>query len=182
MQEGTRNERVVILIASYLIGFITAYIAFGVVQLEDSVKFVYVPVTNTASVIESQPTAVTATETSIQITQEGLVVTEDGVETLLSARAQSDLSEPVEGLYTELAHFSLAPAKDFVYFCEIPVASAVSCKPFVYSIADKIVYPVTLNGDRVAFDSEKAIVEWTADGQLLIDEHFSPTATRPWEL
>ena len=51
--EGTRNERVIMVMAAYVIGFTTAFIAFGLNQMEESVHLVYVantPATQSAVV------------------------------------------------------------------------------------------------------------------------------------
>lgn len=177
--EGTRNERVGILIASYVIGFITAYIAFGVIQLEDSVEFVYVPVHSTAAVIESQVAPVVA-ETTLEETDLGLLLFKDGTETYLSARVSEDGT--ADGHYVALAEYSLSLDESYVYFCEVGDVESESCVPFVYSIEEDLVYPVTIDGDRVAFKAEGHAAIWTKEGQLLVDSYLSKDPVQPWSL
>lgn len=177
--EGTRNERVGILIASYVIGFITAYIAFGVIQLEKSVEFVYVPVHSTAAVIESQSDVVT-TKTTLTETDLGLLLSKDGVDTYLSARSTKESA--TDGYHEALAEYALSLDEKFVYFCEMPTVDSESCVPFVYSTETETVYPVTIDNQRVAFAANNHAALWTKEGHLIIESYFSEDPTRPWSL
>ena len=78
--EGTRNERVAILLTAYFIGFVTAYIAFGVTQLEDKIKYVSAPAIQNAAVIQAQ-----TTNALLTIDSHGLSVVVNGEVRLLSA-------------------------------------------------------------------------------------------------
>lgn len=166
--EGTRNERVAILLTSYLIGFITAYIAFGVVQLEESVKFVQLPDQNMASIIAAREEVLTTQSVYIAVDKEGLVLIKDGERILLSSNTQGNSNEfLLEGQHVAISDYSLSNNKEYVYFCELPSSDLDSCRPYIYSIAETIVYPVTVNGERVAFDAEGQEVSWSEDGELI---------------
>jgi len=168
--EGTRNERVAILLASYLIGFITAYIAFGVVQLEDSVKFVQVPNQNMASVIQARQEASSNENIFLAVDHDGLILIKDNERTLLSANVEEDIAVSFkDGAHVAISSYALSDDKKNVYFCELPSTDSDSCRPYIYSIQDDIVYPVTVDGERVAFAAVDHEVSWSEDGELIID-------------
>jgi len=165
--EGTRNERVAILITAYIIGFITAYIAFGVVQLDDANTFAQVTSQNAASVIQSQ-----AVESNvfIGVDAEGLFLTTDSGRTLLSATVSEDNSGYFQdGAHVAISNYELSADNAYVYFCELPSAGSESCRPYIYSLAEEVVYPVLVNGERVAFDAKSNSVSWSAGGELIVE-------------
>ncbi len=168
--EGTRNERVAILLASYVIGFVTAYIAFGVVQLSNTVELVTIASQNTASAIMAERQANRNSATFIAMDKEGLVVIKDNKRTLLSATIDAqDNTFLDEGAHVAITDYSLSPDKKSVYFCELPATDVDSCRPYIYSITDDVVYPVTVDGEPVAFDATKQSVSWSEVGELIIN-------------
>ena len=168
MIEGTRNERVAILLASYIIGFITAYIAFGVVQLEDHVDFAQVSNQHMASVIASREQS-SVSNAFIATDKEGLILIHNGERTLLSAvETASTDSLLQDGVHVAISDYSLSPDQSHVYFCEIPFAESDSCRPYLYSIDDGVVYPVEIQGERVAFATVGQEVTWSEDGALIV--------------
>lgn len=167
--EGTRNERVTVLIISYIIGFITAYIAFGLSQLEE--KFVYVPIdaAQTASVIDASSAIssnVTETEAVPAITKEGLVVVKNGEVRVVSASRPAADTILEDGFHVAIADYQMAPNEEYLYFCEVPSVDTDSCKPFIYDITEDAVYPVRLDGERVAFEAGGDDVYWNEDNTL----------------
>ena len=161
--EGTRNERVAILLIAYVIGFITAYIAFGVIQLEDSVKFS----NQSASVISAQRQTVDVTSVFVALDKEGLVLIKNDERTLLSITDEGALLS--DGVHTSILEYALSPDKSQVYFCELPSDDSKSCRPYIYSIVDEVVYPVTIKGERVAFEAKNHTVAWSEEGELIIE-------------
>ncbi|MFT5849831.1 MAG: hypothetical protein ACI9H6_000654 [Patiriisocius sp.] len=172
--EGTRNERVAILLASYFIGFVTAYIAFGVTQLEDNFKFVATPAVQTATVIQAPAVApVPAAEQGVRIINDadGLSVVVDGEVTLLSVRvADRSDAEMAQGEHVAIAAHAVAPDMHQVYFCEVLYTGADSCLPSIYSLETEMLYPVTVDGQPVAFSSTKASSAWDANGARTVDQ------------
>lgn len=165
--EGTRHERVVMVLAAYVIGFTTAFIAFGITQIEDSVNFVYVPApAQTASVVAATEAASpTVGEVEARLTNEGLVYAQNGAEVLVSAYGQ-DAS--MDGVHQSVFEFSLSLDKRFLYFCEVPTADVEACKPFVYVAALDTVYPVTEGGERIALPLTATELTWDASGLVAI--------------
>lgn len=148
--EGSRHERVVGVLSAYIIGFTTAFIAFGVSEMSPTVKFVEVPTqASTAAVINAvaEPEATVPAALAVGVTEEGLEVVRDGVPTLVSAYV-GDGGE--DGMHHSIYEYILSPEQDALYFCEVPTASAEACKPFVMDLMTDIVYPLTAAGERIA--------------------------------
>ena len=164
--EGTRHERVIVLITAYIIGFITAYIAFGVIKVQE---FDYSSFTNQSSaVITSQKQDDQHHEVFVAEDAEGLVVIKNNKRTLISVKNNGDLP-PEEGTYISVV-YKISPDQEKIYFCEQPLEESDTCRPYIYSIEDNITYPVTINGERVAFSINDHSVEWSEEGELLIGE------------
>ena len=168
--EGTRSERVAILLVSYVIGFITAYIAFGVTQLSNTVELATIANQSTASAIMAERQAQRNSIAFIAMDKEGLVLIKDNKRTLLSATVDTqDSTFLEEGAHVAIVDYSLSPDKKSVYFCELPASDVDSCRPYIYSITDDVVYPVEVNGERVAFDAETQSISWSDAGELIIN-------------
>lgn len=167
--DGTRNERVAILITSYVIGFITAYIAFGVVQLDKAVQIVEIPSSQVASVITSQKYS-SPSATYIAMDNEGLVVIQNNQRTLLSVTdtIDSELSF-TDGVHYAISDYKLSPDKTYIYFCEVPSAESDSCRPYTYSVENEEMYPVLVNGERVAFSASDQGVSWSSNNVLIVE-------------
>lgn len=165
--EGSRHERVAIVATAYVIGFITAFIAFGINQFENNVEFVYVPTNGTAAVADAVGVPKVGTTA---LTENGLVYIAGSDETLLSAHAGVGETELSDGVYTAMVQHEVSPDGAFVYFCEVPVDGAESCKPFIYSVAKKVVYPLTAQGDRIALNTTKQNLMWSETGLQSIGE------------
>lgn len=162
--EGTRNERVIILTVSYIIGLITAYIAFGVTQLETTFKYVYIPASNTAAVIAAN-TSAPQTEGVVAETKDGLVYIKDNATYLLSNLAPEKQAILSDGHHVAIADYSVSPDHSQVYFCEIASADLDLCRPYLYDVASDSVSPLTEDGKRIAFDTNQSVT-WDETGEL----------------
>ncbi len=174
--EGTQYERAVTVLASYIIGFVTAFIAFGVTQLDTEVKFVAAPkatqsaavvtATNAAPAAAVVPTApAAAAEAVVMETEVGLVYVANGVETLLSL---FDAAGGTDGIHAAITQYELSPDGQFVYFCEQGSLESAACTPFLYDVTSEVVYPLTQGGARIALDAEVAQLNWSANGLLSV--------------
>jgi len=174
--EGTRNEKVVILIAAYVIGFVTAYIAFGVTQLQRDVQLVQVPVVHTASVSD----AATNDATRLTVSNEGLVLIAKSDETLLSLRVEDN--SDMDGAHVALTDYSMSHNEEYAYFCEESTFNTETCKPFVYSVANNIVYPVKVNDEKTMFEVSGQKASWSPEGNLVTPLGTSQDPNSPWKL
>ena len=172
MEKG-KHERVGIVVVAYIIGFTTAYIAFGVNQLGLSTAIN--SVASSASVVQSQLNQVSAS-----VTPAGLVATINGEPVTLSATMADPASGVLpEGYNVAITDFALSPNNKYVYYCERPSMEVDSCRPYVYSIADRGAHPLTQNGARVAFAIDAPAAHWNADGSLTANGATSKG--QPWQ-
>lgn len=134
--EGTRNEKALLVLSSYVIGFTTAYIAYGITyatfpdELEQASQMMTAAVVETV-ITESSP------EVQIKLVADELSVIVSGQSKLISVSA---------------ADASLSPAGDVVYFCE--AVSQDACVSMQYSIAEDVIRPmdVGVSVDAVAVE------------------------------
>jgi|GEM_PF-866035 len=168
MIEGTRHERAALVTTAYVIGFITAFIGFGVSYLSVDTG---VPVaTQPASVVMTTETESTSSATptvSLEQTADGLFLNTDEGVTLLASFTSGDVAT-TDGEYVALAATDVSPNGSYAYFCEVPSVSSDNCAPYVYNVMTERVYPVTINGNRVAFSAEPHTVIWAETGPLSI--------------
>ncbi len=161
MLEGTRNERVVILIISYVIGFITAYVAFGVIEISQSID-----ITHQSSTVINTQHQDNVTDVFVKKNTYGLFVIKDNEYILLSVTDAENAS--IEGAHVDIIQYLLSPDKTQIYFCELPYIDSSTCRPYIYSINDAIVRPVLLSGERVDFRVLNHSVSWSQYNELII--------------
>ncbi len=193
--ESTRHERAATVVASYVIGFTTAFIFASQVTTMIPDPFTSLPTNNTASVaaaipapavVESEIVApVVAMAGDLTYKEGKLVYTSTDGEHLLSFNPEtSDLNVDVAALtqgyhYGTLA-YSTSKDGSFVFFCEQQAETSDACVAYVYDTnADRIFQvseagaPVTLSGVQA-----KAAI-WTAVG-LKVGTSYSVNASAPW--
>ena len=148
--EGTRHERVALVVAAYVIGFITAFIAFGIGGQKDvEMKNKQAGIHNAAAqtiVSEQNPV-------SVGIGEDGLFVITDTGERMLSASQQSlnaslISSAGVPGMYYSIIDAEASHNGVHVYFCEQLTADSETCDPYVYSLQTDLIYPVKIDGEK----------------------------------
>lgn len=183
--ENTRHDRAIIIAASYVIGFVSAYIGFGLEQTPQAPVVQPVQVATEVFVEPVNPV------TSLAVEPEGLVLVTANGNRLLSARRSENLaanvidSEP--GFAVKLSEAELSRDGMFVYFCEELTADAVTCSPFVYSVAEDVLHPVSVSGADYRPDAGTHASAWTEDGYLTVEDKangalVSVTTQMPWKL
>jgi hypothetical protein len=198
--EGSRHEKVAIVITSYLIGFATAFILFTSTGNISSVD-TYVPSidANTASVINATPAPMvqaveTSVENSIEVRDDVSLVTysngllevrrADG-DRLLSFNPETslinvDLATLPQGYHYGDVSYAVDEAGEYVFFCEKLTVDAETCSGYVYDLKADQIYPVSKDGSLVPITLKSASETiWTALG-LKIGSHYSLSLTTPW--
>lgn len=155
-----KHEQALLVALAYVIGFTTAFIAFAL-NVEDyrADKSPRTPKeTRVQRAAASQPVQVVDRE-------EGLFMVKDGRERILSAKATQGNSG--DGFHDIVAHASVSPGGGYIHYCAEVSLSPGSCRHFVYSVAEDIVYKVKDQGVPLATaNSEAASAAWTADEAL----------------
>lgn len=193
--EGHRHERAALVLASYVIGFLTAFILYANVTSNDApTSFINVPATsvNTAAVANAvKPAKVLPIEEvkPLQVTYtDGRLQVASGENTnLLSFNPEVtgidvDTADLSQGFHFGEVEFSVSPDNSFVFFCEQQDVTSSACLGFVYDVEAETIYPVVKNGAPVLISAASlAKAEFDGNG-LVIGSNYSANASAPWVL
>ncbi|HMO78245.1 MAG TPA: hypothetical protein PKD95_03555 [Candidatus Paceibacterota bacterium] len=193
--EGSRHEKAAVTIASYAIGFITAFILYANINTPSQSNFV-VPLpsnNNIAGVAAAEPalpqTDESATSPGVNVIySDGLLeVTMADTTNLLSfnpevSKDTIDIADLKQGYHYGDLRYVLSEDQNFVFFCERHDVEDTSCAGFVYDIDADRIYPVIKDGAAVII-SERSAKDaiWTLFG-LKIGSHYSANPQAPWVL
>lgn len=200
--EGTKHEKVVIVVLSYVIGFTAGFICFGVAQSirgergNDELAAPVIaaevapvetpePVATEMSEAEEIPTAAPAEAAAFTVTYtEGKLQVTSGDNVYLLSMKSSGLDSSVQnafknqGLHTDIPMYQASPDNKFVYFCE-QQATTDSCNSFIFDVTKNTIEYVTLNGTKLTTIAAVAkTAAWSEKG-LSIDGKTSAEATTP---
>jgi hypothetical protein len=179
--EGTRHEKVGLIIASYVIGFVTAFIAFGQAKMTAPEPIVVIQreVERTTSVAEaSQPT-------TVGFNEDGLYAITPQGERIISANRNVLSASAVESLPGYFYNIIDAePSRDgsFVYFCEQLTEESESCDSYVYSVAADTLYRVTVDGEAYSPAIAGHNSMWGTQNELSINGALTMDLSHPWLL
>ncbi len=188
--ENSRHERAFVVMASYVIGFTSAFIAFGINHFTPTDVIV---MSDTITQIATQQPAMQPRQgqsysASIRVEPAGLVVVSEAGKRLLSARKDSPYlasvisAEPQPGLAVKIIEAELSRDSRFVYFCEQLTPDSQSCTAYVYSIADDVLHPLQVRDAGYEPQIVTHTSAWSQDGNLMVDGFISSSAETPWEL
>jgi hypothetical protein len=150
---------------SYIIGFVTAFIMFGLtVDQGDKgqVKSSHVSDNNEAIVAESM-------DTELSETEEGLFFKKNGEERILSALTNDSVAET--GFHVAIAAAVMSPDALYAHYCAQMDMSVDQCQHFVYSVDEDKTYMVK-NAEGEMFTTavdEAENVQWTATSELTMN-------------
>jgi hypothetical protein len=182
--EGTRHEKIALIVISYVIGFTSAFIAFGVNKIDSGERFI--PIEDVQA-MNSDVSDTHHSELSVGVGEEGLFVITKDKERILSANknlleASVISSEPISGFFYNIIEAEASRDGNFVYFCEQLMEEDAHCDPYVYSVLDDTLYRVTFEDEKIqplilAHDST-----WTDESTLILNSAVSVDPGQPWKL
>ncbi len=191
--EGTRHERAAIVIASYIIGFITAFLfAAGTTDLQAD-PFTSLPSTNPASVAAAVPSEVVEPAAEELVGAEGELTYKDGQlvytasdgDHLLSFNPETsgllvDTEELTQGYHVGSLNYTASKDNQFIFFCEQQTAASDTCLGYVYDTNADRIFQISSDGETLSITSEEASEAlWTAVG-LKIGSYYSVNTSAPW--
>lgn len=189
--EGTRHEKVFLILIAYVIGFTTAFIAFGINVFPASVsvhKNIDPMLQASVNVLEQDSESQNeATITEIGYDDEGLYAIYQGEKIILTAKkdvlgASAIATEEIPGFYHYVLEAVLSPNGQFVYFCEQLSEEAVTCDPYVFALSDGILHKVTVDGEVYRSSNQDHTISWLDDNRLVLNNMVSNAAITPWSL
>jgi hypothetical protein len=200
--EGTKHEKAVLVVITYIIGFTSGFIAFGVSDswkkptavpaTVDAALFIPPPAEYTAPT-SNPPTEEAATSSAVTTDADvvsyvdGKLYAQVGEEQFVLSISNSVMpTENVEGFSTQGIHEEL-PAyaansdESYVYFCE-QQSSEETCTNFVFDTKANIIQFVSIDGEKLITPNDVAKgAKWSPLG-LKIGEYVSTSADEPWIL
>jgi len=194
--EGSRHEKAAVTIASYLIGFVTAFILYAnvIAPSQGSYLVPAVVTNNVAGVVAAvTPVAVDVPvipakpETKVTYLDGNLEVTVGDTINLLSfnpdlSNANVEVVDLVQGYHYGEMTYAISEDQKFVFFCERQDKSEPTCSGFVYDVNADRIYSVIKNGTPVSITARSASdTIWTLFG-LKIGSHYSANPKAPWVL
>ncbi len=199
--EGTKHEKVVLVLLAYIIGITSGYIAFA--TQSKSMSVVYKDTSHQVSaVVETEMTDSTAgteeemgsgtvlgdiarSDEFVHYTNGRLIVDSPGLRMLISVHADNvgDDVQPgfeMQGIHVAAPVFVADEARENVFFCEFFTVDT-ECSAYIYNVSDVTIKPVVLNGEQLVLtEAEARTAAWT-DGQFAVANLIS-FPREPWRL
>jgi hypothetical protein len=182
--EGTRHEKALIIISAYVIGFITAFIAFGINKTaSENEELVSFNLENA----QAEQTLPEHNAISVNVGADGLYLVTGERERLLSANrnalsANVQLSAAEPGFFYQIVDAEASRDGKYVYYCEQLTEEAANCDPYVYVIADDSLHRVKSDGQLLYPISASHESMWAGDSTLMVNGFVALDADKPWEL
>ncbi|MFM2423796.1 MAG: hypothetical protein RLZZ70_183 [Candidatus Parcubacteria bacterium] len=200
--EGTKHEKAVLVVITYIIGFTSGFIAFGVgnsfadkqhsmdayvpvTQLPPADE--YTPPTSNPPAMDDEPMidAATTTTTDIVSYVDGKLYAQVGEEQFVLSISNSVMTGDnvegfsTQGIHEELPAYAASADNAFIYFCE-QQSSDESCTHFVFDTKANVIQFVNVDGEKLVTPNDVAkSAAWSPAG-LQIGEYTSATADTPW--
>lgn len=183
---GTRHEKALIVLTSYVIGFTTAFIAFGITNMGNKGEENKDYASSKGQYENIDYTQEHKNIAAIGSDDEGLFVTVGGYNRIISGKMpalEASAIASLRGPGYAFEHHGAVVSKNgwLAFYCEQEKEDSVDCLPYVYSLYDDSVHPVTLDGQQVYLDSTKLTSDWSTDNYLIIDGYYSDSIETPWK-
>ncbi|MEZ4200106.1 MAG: hypothetical protein R3B69_00660 [Candidatus Paceibacterota bacterium] len=172
-----KHEKALLVLTAYVIGFITAYIAFGL-TITGPKEAVYVTTTHSKEI--KQHEGATTDGVGVVETSEGLFALLGAQERVLSAQAISFGAGA--GYHYDVFVAMASPDGKYIYYCAQEDRTSDSCVGYLYDVLeDKTRQVHNENNDPVLLQSTAKKVSWQ-DGQLYLPMYRSYDIMRPWKV
>lgn len=188
-----KHQQAFLVILSYVIGFNTAFIAFGIADIDATRSYQEIestelaataPVGNTTETTNVSPSPSAqgaAVGMALKETELGLLLVSDVGERIISQRVEANASG-MPGAHVAVHGVMISPDERFVHFCEQAVEVPTECNHYVYIVASHTVARVTADATPIRSDVATFATTWSDDGRLQINEYQSITVDQPWKM
>ena len=175
-----QNEKAIIVVLAYVIGFTTAFIGFGLNDGSHHKAYHagHAHVQKNVSISSS----LGSENVTTLIQDDGLYALIGGSKRVLSAQAIAS-QVPQSGYHHMVVAIEVSPNAEFIHYCSQETEDATTCLHFVYDLATALVYRVKHDGG-VQMESPIGGVDagWSADNKLIVAGHVSMTSLEPWRM
>ena len=190
--EGTKHEKVVLVVLAYIIGFTTGLIGFGVNQsgfISTDANYSELELgEQEVSVAKSDINSNTDNGDEIVSYKDGRLRLIDDDNTLLLSIDKNLVDEESldsfteQGIHTAIPYFIISPDQHYVYFCE-QRSTEDACTNFVFDTESSIIQFVSNGGEKLSTTAATAQgVYWNDDGGLVIGDLTSLALDTPWKV
>jgi hypothetical protein len=200
--EGTKHEKAVLVILSYVVGFTAGFITFGVTSngFSKSVPMATVPpvvveqtTTEMETVVPDPEMPVSLEEVTsenstdqVHYTDGRLMANVNGASVLLSAQLATVDAETAklfaaQGVHEAIPKYTASADGAFIYYCE-QHSAADSCINFVYDSNAQIIHYVTVDGAKLVTPAATAESATWNNETLTVGTASSIAANTPWKL
>jgi len=190
--EGTKHEKALLVILSYIVGLTSGFIAFGLTQ---SNQIIETPVVTSSYEVEAHSatpedldTQVTPETAGVNVSYDDgrLIVNVNGSVQLLSVERSLLNLEAVsfftkQGTHSVEPVYQLSPDTNFIYFCEQKTVED-SCQSFVYDIQNEMIHYVTTGGSKLLLPRAQAEQIIWEGSTLTHGQSSSDSPVLPWLL
>lgn len=175
-----KNEKALLVLFAYIIGFNAAYIAYGLPQL-DKERGHTIYAEEDPSMFEDVHEGQGASVIQARVTEEGLFVGPSDDLKLISAKTEDEQTAG-DGFHKEIVLTTVSPNERYIYYCEKQLEAEATCKNFVYDYEKNLIYRVQKNNEQVLSSVSEVKAQWLSDGRLSLDGLLSKDASTPWLL
>jgi hypothetical protein len=195
--EGTKHEKAVLVILSYVAGFTAGFIVFGVTQSPALQSATVYPVAEVAVAPEMLPEATPvedmmetpeATDMTEQVMYKDgrLMANVNGASVLLSAQIKTVDEETAkafanQGVHEVIPQYLASDDGNFIYYCE-QHAGEDTCINFVYNVTDQVIQYVTVDGVKLRSTPAEAEQAMWQGSTLTVGTASSMSPDAPWKL
>lgn len=185
MFNNSRHERVILVILSYVIGFVTAFIAYGLNKVDQVITVIETGREKIEKVDENKsevPVPVDAVYENgrfyIETPERQILVSAQPAAVGLS---DDEILKRPQGLHKNISVTEIEPTGEHVFFCEQQTEQEV-CRPFVYDVENVIVYRVMVDGEFIDLAINQAEDSVWDNKKLKVSSYTSVDSEKPWRL
>lgn len=158
MNKMQNHQQALIVVLSYVIGFITAFIMFGLADLgkgREEVHLNQVP----ENMLSEEDVVIEAPR--LEETEEGLFLMANGEQQIISALTDAEEADP--GFHLAISASSISPDNNYVLYCAQVNSAAEECQYFIYSSTEHMTYPIKFkDGTPLVVPNDEAEgLSWT---------------------
>lgn len=184
-----RHEKIVLVVLGYIIGFTTAYIAFGItpdVNYDDdySARYTHEP-QHPSSERRSDSThtddAKANSNIDIILTEDGMFAEIEGEEKVISGKLYDGVTIG-PGFHVDIPRYEPSPDGKYVYYCEQQSTTENVCHEYLYLVQEHLIKPLKAQGELLTSAISDSGFKWMREGVLASPKFVSLTPETPWEL
>lgn len=183
-----KHERIILVGLGYIIGFVTAFIGFGLTNDAHERSIPTRPLTQGGyGLVERMPrdggdrTDRAAKIDEVLITNDGLFASMGGEERIVSAGALAPEGR-VAGFHYAVIDALVSPSGEHLFYCVLLAADDRECRGYVYHAPTDSVYPVKdlVTDSYLVVPADALEITWTEEDMLVISGRSSISSEEPW--